>query len=631
MDQVNQDSENSLQSPNPHQFSLKDFQLSYRRQFTKNFYIILMGIALLLILLPVLSILLLVATNGLPVVVSSFPNFFILRTQDPTATSAGMANAIQGTILIVGIASLIGIPVGILAGMRLAESKQTFFVNMTRFTTRVLVGLPSIVAGLIIYIFIIVPLGTQGYGSFSSGLALTLLVVPMIAITTEEALRTVPTTYREASLALGIPNYRINIDILMKASLNVILTGIVVAIARVGGETAPLIYTIGQSQFFAQGLFRPATALPLNVYLYAMSNYPSWHAQAWGAALVLLLIALCFTFVLQTDAGKTFIKQFVVTPSGKIYEILVHKSTTNRPKLLEQIFLLNTLLFILMLAGSIITLTGGLYITLLFIFVILTFPVALKSMLSKVGQLLEGKSIFTNLIRIFLAVILLVLTYISIFQSSSVLMFLSTYIDYLILILALICVIFVIAFFISKNAITKGFSSYNQKYFTPIVHIYALLLYLSIVYICIVGLYNIINFTQSEVHLFGIREEDILSVILIVVAIIGIVLIRIVSQVSNIKRYILLIIYSCINVLVIGTGVGFKMDSPIVTLTQLFQQTWTQIFSLNTLIVNVFLILYTIGINLGLFISLLTLLILFFDKNTRNYFRNTLHSDNISS
>ena len=294
---------NTSNSQDSSQFSVKDFQLSYRRQFTKNLMVILTGFTLLVIFLPVLSILLLVIINGLPVITANFPDFFLKPTGSPYDVTAGMANAIQGTVIIVGIAALIGLPLGMLAGIRLAEGKQGILVNLTRFISRVLIGLPSVVAGLIIYFFIVIPLGQNGFSSVAGGLALTLLIVPMIAITTEEALRTIPTTYREASLALGIPTYRINVHILIRGSMNIILTGIVIAIARIGGETAPLIFTIAGNLGFSRTIFATAAALPLNVYNYALSNSPVWVKDSWGAALILLMLAMFFTVIVQTDVG----------------------------------------------------------------------------------------------------------------------------------------------------------------------------------------------------------------------------------------------------------------------------------------------------------------------------------------
>jgi len=209
-------------------------------------------------------------------------------------SGGGMANAILGTGLLVGVASLIGLPIGIGAGLYLAEHRGTNLANAVRFLSDVLNGLPSIVMGIFAWQFLVRPLGH--FSAWAGGVALGAMMIPMVARTTEEMVRLVPVSLREAALALGYARWRTSLTVVLRTASAGIVTGALVAIARIAGETAPLLFTAFGNQFWSTSLNQPIAALPLQIYTYALSPYDEWHAQAWAGALV--LIALIFVISL---------------------------------------------------------------------------------------------------------------------------------------------------------------------------------------------------------------------------------------------------------------------------------------------------------------------------------------------
>jgi phosphate transport system permease protein len=198
----------------------------------------------------------------------------------------GMANAIIGTILIVGLSSLLGLPVGIGAGLYLAEHRGTALANTVRFLSDVLNGLPSIVMGIFAWQFLVRPLGH--FSAWAGGVALGAMMIPMVARTTEEMVQIVPVSLREAALALGYARWRTSLTVVLRTASAGIVTGALVAIARIAGETAPLLFTAFGNQFWSTNLNQPIAALPLQIFTYAVSPYDDWHAQAWAGALVLI-------------------------------------------------------------------------------------------------------------------------------------------------------------------------------------------------------------------------------------------------------------------------------------------------------------------------------------------------------
>jgi len=200
----------------------------------------------------------------------------------------GMANAIVGTLTLIGLACLFGLPVGMIAGVYLAEYGGTRLAWLVRFGADVLNGVPSIVIGIYAYTLIVLPM--HGFSAYAGGFALGVIMLPIVARTTEEMVKLVPNSLREASLALGVPAWRTTIWVILRTARGGIITGMMLAIARVAGETAPLLFTAFGNQFWALSLRGPIASLPVQIYTYAISPFDDWHRQAWAGALVLLLL-----------------------------------------------------------------------------------------------------------------------------------------------------------------------------------------------------------------------------------------------------------------------------------------------------------------------------------------------------
>ncbi|SPE55569.1 phosphate transporter subunit; membrane component of ABC superfamily [Verrucomicrobia bacterium] len=200
----------------------------------------------------------------------------------------GMANAIVGTFELLGLAALLGVPVGVCGGIFLAEYGSTKLNWWIRFAADVLNGVPSIIWGMVVYALVVVP--RKGFSAWAGGIVLGMIIVPLIMRTSEEMLRLVPQGYREAALALGISQWRTLVQIVLRTALRGITTGILLALARVAGETAPLLFTAFGNRFWNHSLNDPIAALPLQIFSYAISPYEDWHRQAWAGALVLLVL-----------------------------------------------------------------------------------------------------------------------------------------------------------------------------------------------------------------------------------------------------------------------------------------------------------------------------------------------------
>jgi phosphate transport system permease protein len=221
-------------------------------------------------------------------------------TQTPKSVGevgGGMANALVGSVLILIIASLLGLPLGIGAGIYLAEFGQNRFGQVVRFTADVLNGVPSIVVGLVAYGLVVY---TQAhFSAFAGGVALAIMMVPILARTTEEMMRLVPQTVREAAFGLGIPQWRTTLSVTLATARAGIITGIMLAFARVAGETAPLLFTTLGNQFWNLRPSEPMAALPLQIFVYANSPYEDWHRQAWAGALLLIIMIVGTTSVVR--------------------------------------------------------------------------------------------------------------------------------------------------------------------------------------------------------------------------------------------------------------------------------------------------------------------------------------------
>jgi phosphate transport system permease protein len=231
-------------------------------------------------------------------------DFFTKIPKSPGEAGGGMANAIVGSAVLLALASLLGIPIGIGAGVYLAEfGRGTRLANAVRFTADVLNGVPSIVMGVAAYALIVSPHisflpFTGHFSGFAGGVALGIMMVPTVARTTEEMLLMVPNSIREAALGLGVPNWRSVLSITLKTASPGIITGCMLAFSRVAGETAPLIFTVLGNAFWSTSLNRPIAALPLQIYVFALSPYDDWHRLAWAGSLVLIvLIVLAVSLV----------------------------------------------------------------------------------------------------------------------------------------------------------------------------------------------------------------------------------------------------------------------------------------------------------------------------------------------
>jgi phosphate transport system permease protein len=238
-----------------------------------------------LVILPLVLILGHLIAKGLPALDWGF---FVHMPKPVGEPGGGMANAIVGTLILVGIASLLAVPVGVGAGLYLAEFGDGRFGTLVRYTADVLSGVPSIVVGVAAYGLVVVPMGR--FSALAGGVALALLMLPTIVRSTEEVVRLVPRSYREAGLALGAPRWRVIQNIVLPAASPGVITASLLAFARAAGETAPLLFTALGSRFFSVALDRPIASLPVFIFDYARAPYEDWNRQAWTAALVLLML-----------------------------------------------------------------------------------------------------------------------------------------------------------------------------------------------------------------------------------------------------------------------------------------------------------------------------------------------------
>jgi phosphate transport system permease protein len=223
---------------------------------------------------------------------------FITNVSVPVGEAGGgMRNEIIGTLLLIIVGSVIALPVGLMTGIFLAEFAGPRAAASVRFTADILAGVPSIVVGVFAYAILVRPL--HSYSALSAGVALAIIMIPIVARTAEESLRLVPNYMREAALALGITRWRAVIGVVVPGALTGIATGIMLGVARIAGETAPLIFTALGSNFGFQGLLKPIGALPLQIYHYALSPYPDWKQQAWAGAFVLVILVLGISILVR--------------------------------------------------------------------------------------------------------------------------------------------------------------------------------------------------------------------------------------------------------------------------------------------------------------------------------------------
>jgi phosphate transport system permease protein len=229
---------------------------------------------------------------------------FLTDSPRPVGEGGGIGNAILGSVVLLALSSVIGLPIGISVGIYLSEIGTGRFAGVVRFIVDTLTGIPSIVTGVFIYAIMVLPL--QKFSALAGGVSLALIMVPIVARTTEEMLKLVPHSLREGALALGAPQWRVILGVILPAAAPGIATGAMLAIARVSGETAPLLFTAFGSRFFSYYLNEPIASLTVQIYNYAISPYDEWHAQAWAATLVLMTLILGINIMVRFVTRKRF-------------------------------------------------------------------------------------------------------------------------------------------------------------------------------------------------------------------------------------------------------------------------------------------------------------------------------------
>ncbi|MDR3667721.1 MAG: phosphate ABC transporter permease PstA [Ignavibacteriaceae bacterium] len=225
------------------------------------------------------------------------PDFFIAMPKPVGESGGGMANAITGTLMLIGLGGAIGIPVGIMTGTYLSEFGNNKFGFMVRFLADVLSGVPSIVVGVVVYTMVVIPM--KHFSAFAGGIALGILMIPTITRTTEEMIKLVPHSLREAGLALGIPKWKITLAIVLRTAWKGIATGVLLGLSRAAGETAPLLFTALGNRFWSTKLMQPIASLTVYIYDYAKSPFEDWNQQAWTAALVLIIIISILSLIFR--------------------------------------------------------------------------------------------------------------------------------------------------------------------------------------------------------------------------------------------------------------------------------------------------------------------------------------------
>ena len=277
--------------------------ISWGRRLKDHLFTFLAIAAVLLVLLPLAAIFIDLVQRG----IGSINLAFLTQTPKPVGVpGGGMANAILGTGVILGIASAIGVPLGIGAGVYLSDSGRNRLGDAIRFTADVLNGVPSIVIGIVAYSLVV--LSQKHFSALAGGVALGIMMIPTITRATEEMLLLVPRSVREAALGLGVSRWRTTVSITLRTAAAGIITGIMLAFARVAGETAPLLFTAFGSQFWSSNINQPIAALPLQIFVYAISPYDEWHRQAWAGALVLIVLIVSTIAIVRLIASRGMMK-----------------------------------------------------------------------------------------------------------------------------------------------------------------------------------------------------------------------------------------------------------------------------------------------------------------------------------
>lgn len=269
------------------------------RRVSSNVIVALCGSAVVLALIPLALILFYVVTQG---ITSLNLAFFTQMPRPVGEAGGGMGNAIIGSLMVTGLGALFAIPIGVISGIYAAEYSGTRFAALTRFAADTLNGVPSIVVGVFVYGIVVLPF--RQFSALAGGIALGIMMIPLIMRTTEELLRLVPPTLREGALALGATRARAVFTVVVPAALPGIITGILLALSRIAGETAPLLFTSFNNRFWSTDPTQPISTLTVQVYTYAISPYADWHRQAWAGALVLVAIVLCCSLLARLATAR---------------------------------------------------------------------------------------------------------------------------------------------------------------------------------------------------------------------------------------------------------------------------------------------------------------------------------------
>jgi len=271
----------------------------HRRIWVDRLFKTLIIVLSLSSIVPMFLILFMITKNGISVIDWQFLNHLPKPVGE---VGGGISNAIYGTLWLIGLSFIFSVPLGVFAGIFLSEYRGGKLADLTRLSIEILQGIPSIVIGIIAYVWVVIPMGS--FSALSGGVALGIMMLPVIVMATEETLKLIPDSLREASLALGVPYSRTIMKVILPAGLNGILSGILLGIARVAGETAPLLFTAFGSPFMNQNILKPINSLPLTIFNYATSPYPDWHTLAWGASFVLIAFVLGLNLITKWVTKK---------------------------------------------------------------------------------------------------------------------------------------------------------------------------------------------------------------------------------------------------------------------------------------------------------------------------------------
>jgi len=270
-----------------------------RRRFVSSLFVTACGLAVVLALVPLALVLFFVVSQG----VQALNIGFFTRMPRPVGEAGGgMLNALVGTLMLTGLAATMAIPIGVISGVYMSEYKGTRLATATRFAADTLNGVPSIVIGIFAYAVAVLPF--RQFSAMAGGLALGVMMIPIIARTTEELLLLVPGALREGALALGATRARAVFSVILPAALPGIITGVVLALARIAGETAPLLFTAFNNRFFSTDLRQPIASMTVQIFTYAISPYEDWHRQAWAGALVLVSFVLVCSLVARVVTAR---------------------------------------------------------------------------------------------------------------------------------------------------------------------------------------------------------------------------------------------------------------------------------------------------------------------------------------